>query len=301
MAWALLRGLGLDRLGHPLVALVAFTPYVTATALVPVLVALLLGRRAVALVALAAAIVLAAAVVPRALGGPPDAARGPRLTVMTSNQFVGRADPRAVVRLVRERGVDVLSLQEVTPASLRRLDAAGVRELLPHRVVDVGGARGGNGSALLARRRLRPLRVPPGGNAQPAALLRVRRAPPVRVQAVHPFPPIDRGEVAAWRADLARLPAAGAAGALGILAGDFNATLDHRELREVLDRGYADAADSLGDGLASTWSARPPFTRLTIDHVLADERITPLAVSVHTLPGTDHRAVVAELALPAAG
>ena len=37
---------------------------------------------------------------------------------------------------------------------------------------------------------------------------------------------------------------------------------------------------------------------VTIDHVLADARIGVRAVSVHTIPGTDHRAVFAELVLP---
>ncbi len=301
MAWALLRGLGLDRLGHPLVALVAFTPYVAATAPLPVLAALVLRRRVVAFVALAAGLVLAAALVPRVLGGSPDAPAGPRLTVMSSNQFLGNAEPAAVVALVRERRVDVLSLLELSREALGRLDAAGLRELLPHRVVDAGPEREGNGSAVLAARPLRRVPVPPGGMAQPAALVRVPGAPPVRVQAVHPLPPIDRAKLAAWRADLRRLPPAGGTRTLGVLAGDFNATLDHHELRRLLAAGYDDAAEALGEGLVPTWPTGRRLGRLTIDHVLADERVTPVRFTVHTLPGTDHRAVVADLALPAAG
>jgi hypothetical protein len=37
-----------------------------------------------------------------------------------------------------------------------------------------------------------------------------------------------------------------------------------------------------------------------IDHVLADKRVGVRTVSVHTIPGTDHRAVFAELVLPVA-
>ena len=40
---------------------------------------------------------------------------------------------------------------------------------------------------------------------------------------------------------------------------------------------------------------------MTIDHVLADERIGVRAVSVHSIPGTDHRAVFAVLRLPSEG
>ena len=60
----------------------------------------------------------------------------------------------------------------------------------------------------------------------------------------------------------------------------------------------ADVADALGAGLRPTWPADRRLGRLTIDHVLADERIAPRALTVHTLPRTDHRALVAELALP---
>jgi endonuclease/exonuclease/phosphatase family metal-dependent hydrolase len=50
-----------------------------------------------------------------------------------------------------------------------------------------------------------------------------------------------------------------------------------------------------------TW----PFTgygripRVTLDHVLADRRIRVRAVAAHRIPGSDHRALYAELILPA--
>ncbi|HET6506635.1 MAG TPA: hypothetical protein VFG42_07590 [Baekduia sp.] len=40
----------------------------------------------------------------------------------------------------------------------------------------------------------------------------------------------------------------------------------------------------------------PPF--MAIDHVLVDPRMRADAVSVHTIPDTDHRAVVATLIVP---
>lgn len=55
-------------------------------------------------------------------------------------------------------------------------------------------------------------------------------------------------------------------------------------------------------GLARRESTRrfrhfPPA--VTIDHVLADQRIGIGDVSVHEIPGSDHRAVFAELIVPA--
>lgn len=116
----------------------AFTPYAAATACIPVLLALTLRAWIVSGVALAAGLALALAVLPRAIDGPHVAGPrdpGRRLVVMTSNQLVGHGDARTIVRLVREHHVDVLSLQELTPEAVTRLDAAGIRRLLPGRAL----------------------------------------------------------------------------------------------------------------------------------------------------------------------
>jgi endonuclease/exonuclease/phosphatase family metal-dependent hydrolase len=86
-----------------------------------------------------------------------------------------------------------------------------------------------------------------------------------------------------------------------ILAGDFNATLDHAQFRRLLRRGYADAASQDGNGLSPTWGPQPGRrpALLAIDHVLTDRRCAILSTSAHVLPGSDHRALYAELRLPA--
>ena len=131
-----------------------------------------------------------------------------------------------------------------------------------------------------------------------AAAMRVPRGPTVQLLAVHPAAP-DPGSVGAWDNDLNALPDAEPRGRIRILAGDFNATLDHAQLRRLIDTGYEDAASVVGAGLHGTWpEGRRIPPAVVIDHVLADRRVGVRAVSVHTIPGTDHRAVVAELALP---
>ncbi|HLM31474.1 MAG TPA: endonuclease/exonuclease/phosphatase family protein [Solirubrobacterales bacterium] len=102
-----------------------------------------------------------------------------------------------------------------------------------------------------------------------------------------------------WESDIEALPGAVEA-PLRVLLGDFNATLDQEAFRDLLDRGYADVGSTLGDGLTPTWPTNRIFPPLvTIDHVLADERIGIDDYSVHDIPGSDHRAVFAELTLPA--
>ena len=289
--WAVGRTFGLDRV-HPLVAIVAFTPYAALTAPIAIVVALALRRWLVALVALVAAVLLAVAVVPRGLGSAEEpVSDAPGLTVMTSNLYGGRADPERVVDLVRRHRVDVLVLQELTPEVLARLDRAGLRSVLRHRSVEA--LPGGAGNGILSRypvRRAQPWERP----REPAVDVDVPSLDaPVRVRVVHPFPPLRRGSAHNWRGDLLDLPSAPSGPA--VIAGDFNATLDHQALRSVLDRGWQDAAAAVGEGWRAPWPVGRRVLGLAIDHVLASRALTVRGVSLHEIPGTDHRAVIARL------
>jgi endonuclease/exonuclease/phosphatase family metal-dependent hydrolase len=134
--------------------------------------------------------------------------------------------------------------------------------------------------------------------AQPTAVLELPGGEAVDLACVHPHPPKppwSRG-VARWRQELAVLPPPG--DLPRVVAGDFNATLDHALFRGVLRLGYADAALQAGNALAPTWGPAGRLALITIDHVLVDRRCAVLASSVHAVPGSDHRAVYAEVRLP---
>ena len=299
-AWAVVRLFGLER-GYPFVPLVAYTPYVAACAVVPLVVAVALRRWVAASVAFAVLTLFAAFVLPRAFsdrGGEP--ASGKRLRVMTANIELGGADLGELVRLVRRNRIDVLSVQELTPAAANALRREGLHEMLPERVL--APAPRSTGGGLYSRYRLRRLPELKGGSTtfeMPAARMRVPSVGAIELVAVHPNPPVDGDATAQWRSDLRALPRADPGGTLRVLPGDFNATLDHDELREILDSGYVDAADRAGKGLIPTWpTGRRIPPPVTIDHVLADQRIGVGDVSIHSLEGSDHRPVSAELALP---
>ncbi|MEH1014538.1 endonuclease/exonuclease/phosphatase family protein [Micromonospora sp. CPCC 206060] len=285
----------------PLVQLLAFTPYVAASTPLAVLLALALRRWWPAGVATLTALALIGVVVPRVVPDRAWETTGPLLRVLTANLLKGGADPAHLVGLVRTHRVDVLAVQEFTATAAAELDRAGLATLLPHR--HLNPETGTTGSGIYARFPLRDggMRRNPGfGFSQAYATLTVDGAPPVLVESVHPAAPYAVSVVDDWRTDLAAQPPATPDGPLRILAGDFNATLDHAPLRALLDTGYVDAADAAGAGLVGTWGPYDgdPIPPVTIDHVLVDRRILVRTVSVHGLPGSDHRAVLAELRIP---
>jgi hypothetical protein len=131
------------------------------------------------------------------------------------------------VALVRDHQVDLLAVQEYTPAARTGLAAAGLDTLLTyHEAYPLGGV---GGSALYAR-----FPLSDGG-------FRGTRFS------------FNAGNLGCWWAGLASEPAATPNGALRILIGDFNATLDHVALRRLLATGYRDAASVVGTGLTPTW------------------------------------------------
>ncbi len=300
--WAAARLAGADRARFAeawAVPLLSFTPQVTAGGWASALLLRGTGPAAAAAVASAA---LTAAVAPRAVSSRQPPAAGPVLRVVTANLLAGRAVAEVVVELVSRTHADVLFLQELTGRASAGLRRAGLEDLLPHRVtqpVPDGRLR----SAIYARY---PLAsgppAAPGSAARCTARLDLPSGQFAQLACIHaapPRPPWSRTATARWRHQLSALPAAG--DSPRILAGDFNATPDHAQFRRLLRRGYADAASQVGNGLVQTWGPQPDrrLALLAIDHVLIDRRCAALATSAHPLTGSDHRALFAELRLPA--
>jgi endonuclease/exonuclease/phosphatase family metal-dependent hydrolase len=300
--WVLARLIGLDGF-TPGAQLIAFTPYAAAAALIPVALALVTREWWAAGVAALACLTLAACVLPRAIGSP-STMDGVSLTVMSVNMLEGGADTGAIVDLVRTQQVDVLAMQEYTPSALRRLAAAGLGQILPYAQTEP--VQDTRGSALYSRYPLTDtgstLNI--GGFYQAHGTVQVPGAQPVAVESVHPLAPAEPDMVALWQQDLRDEKPAPTAGTPQILAGDFNSTLDHSELRHLIGTGYHDAAATVGKGLTPTWPYHGPRAAITpkvaIDHVLVDSRIGVKDFNAFTIPDSDHRAIVTRLTLPAA-
>jgi endonuclease/exonuclease/phosphatase (EEP) superfamily protein YafD len=292
--WALARTAGLER-GPLLVQVTAFTPYAAVLSTIPVVVALLARNRWAAAVAGLACLALAVGVLPRAIGSRwTGTGTEARLTVMSVNLRLGQADPASIVDLVRTRDVDVLTLQEYTPAAEAALAEAGLTALLPYwerQPVDRAA-----GSAVYSR-------LPPSdvglvhGWFYQARLVVDVGGQAVTVESVHPPPPVSQSGPA-WAEGLRGQTPASEPG-LRVLAGDFNATLDHAELRRLVGTGYRDAADTVGAGLVPTWPYYGPrlsvTPKVTIDHILVNGSIQVGGFTAVTVPQTDHRAIIATL------
>ncbi|XVU30457.1 endonuclease/exonuclease/phosphatase family protein [Actinoplanes sp. CA-054009] len=299
VVWAAVRVSGWSP--GPAVVLLPFTPYAAIGSLLVLVVVVAMRRWRAVVVAGVASAVLVGCVVGRVV---PDRDRGPRdgvaLTILSANLRAGQADPEAVVRRVRDEGAGVLVLQEYSTTGQAALAEAGLGELMPYSSIApqrAGDPFGTTGSAVYSRFPLtgRGFRLNYGGFQQAYATVTPPGAKPVVVESVHPAAPHSLDVLDDWRRDLRDQPGPGR-----ILAGDFNATLDHKQLRDLLGRGFRDAAATLGQGWVPSWGpyAERTIPPITIDHVLVDRTIGIGRFAAYDLPGSDHRMVLAAVVLP---
>ncbi len=236
----------------------------------------------------------AALLAPAYLGS--HASGDPDLVVMSSNLRLGLGDTAEVVRLAEVESVDVVVLQEVTPQAMPGL--LEMRSTFPY--VAGGAAPGAFGTVVFSRHPLEQvsqLRVTKGGWQ-----MRVAAPTPYWLVAVHTSQPYTA--FASWRPDHDALYAAveRLRGPV-VVAGDFNATLDHGPMRRLLGLGLSDAARVSNAGWQPTWpvdesSGRPrPFGLglMTLDHVLTSADFEAVSTRTHRIPGSDHRTLVAGL------
>jgi endonuclease/exonuclease/phosphatase (EEP) superfamily protein YafD len=294
--WALVRVFGLEA-GYPAVPVVTYTLFVLPVAVLATAVALALRQWIPAALAAAAAVALAAVIAPRALGGP-DSFSGMPVRVMSANVLRGSGDAEILVANAREHRVDLLCVQELTPEFAAQLDGLGITRLLPHRVLSV--QEGVSGSGIYARYPLR--RIPLADEASSSASASVAPGIAIEASSIHTLPvPASPSGVDGWGEALRQLPDASVDGPIRVLAGDFNATLDQSEFRDLLGRGYHDAGERMGEGLTPTWPeirGQNRYLPVTIDHVLYDrDRVGVTDYAVLDLPGSDHRTVFAALVL----
>ncbi|WP_367323629.1 endonuclease/exonuclease/phosphatase family protein [Streptomyces sp. HUAS ZL42] len=226
-------------------------------------------------------------------------AQAPVLRVATLNANVGAEDASALVRLVETERIDVLAVQQLPSAGIAELTEAGLDKLLPYHELHPE-----YDSSIYSRIPLSHGGVLQADTAWPQTTADVTvGGRTVRLVAVHTFYPL--GNAKRWTRDMSALTSAARhSGPDTVFLGDFNATLDHAPMRDLLESGLTDTHAELGHGWARTWPVGKPLVppMVQLDHVLHGSGMAGVSVSERTVPGTDHRAVVATLAvLPATG
>jgi endonuclease/exonuclease/phosphatase (EEP) superfamily protein YafD len=226
---------------------------------------------------------------------------GVNVRAMTANLMLGRARADTFVESARARA-DLLAVQELTSDELNRLSTAGLDTAFPHRVVHPGP--GASGLGLWSKFPISETR-PIDGYRTTVLAVKIQIPGVARDPAVVVAHPRNPWYVHDWHHDISRLPATlsdvdkWAGGGAVIVAGDFNTTRDMRAFRNLLQHGYRDAAEQAGSGLTATFPGHMPWTPpiLAIDHLLT-LRCTATTAYTISIPGTDHRALVATIDIP---
>ena len=219
--------------------------------------------------------------------------------VFTLNLDAGSADPNDVVAAAVTSGADIVVLQEVAPSTLARMEQAGLGTAFPHRAGQPisDGAFGtmvfstaALGDATYLGTTQSSVQVQVGLPGHQVWLLAVAVPPPAS------------GSPEAWLADLEQLTATVGQVHPAIVAGDFEASFEHGPFAGLLDAGLRDVGERANAGWQLTWPMeRSRFgvklPRMTQpDHVLIGSALAALDQDLITVLGSDHRAVLAEVA-----
>ena len=281
----------------PAVAAVSLLPVLLAAALPVLVVALALRHRALAVAAAALCLVWGVLYVPELGDGPRPTPPGwSTVRVVSANVLWSNPRLEAAVDEILAADPDVVVLQEVTDDHEAALDELGLAEAYPYRMDTP--RRWGAGSLVLSRLPLEDARVlEVGGREMPAATL-VTANGPVDLVAVHATPPLIRQPE--WRRELSDLEALVRSSPRPLLVGDFNATADHKAFRDLLAAGVEDGQRVAGTGWGATWPSDDglvPEPLLRIDHVLAGDGLQVTSLRLGDGPGSDHRPLIAEVAV----
>ncbi|MEV4639867.1 endonuclease/exonuclease/phosphatase family protein [Actinoplanes sp. NPDC049548] len=303
VATVLLYGLVLLRLLRPeglavLVCATAVADWCTLAAVPLAGVAALLRQPALATVLAVPAVVQVgrlARILLRNRRGPDPA--GPRFRLVTANVLVSNPAMEELAAELAALEADVCCLQEVTDEHLAAIKSAGLLDAYPHTVLDP--RPGYHGSVILSRHPLADAaQIDVAGGPMTRADLRLPGGM-LRVVNVHTEAPMNRVKLAAWRRQLRALAEMTAPTGAGlVLAGDFNATADHRSMAALLRGPLRDAYDEAGSGHGATWPRwrRPMPALLRLDHVLVSPGLAVRGARVETSAGSDHRRLVVDLA-----
>jgi endonuclease/exonuclease/phosphatase (EEP) superfamily protein YafD len=276
------------------------TPWLWPPALVALAIGLWRGRPLLAVVAAATSGVLLTSAV-AGLGLPTrsrPAGPLPTVRLFTANVHDANPDMGPIAEELAAVAPDLVALQELDPDGAERLARSGVLDRFPYSVTETRW--GASGIALWSRFPLVDARVEDVQGRPFIAATAMVGTHRLRLYTVHMVAPLRGDDRVQWQDQLRRVgeEVRAASGPL-VVAGDFNATRYHPSFRRLLREGLRDAHEQRGRGWAATWPRGrrllPPMLRL--DHVLVSPGLAVQAIREGVGEGSDHRPVIADLAL----
>lgn len=310
-AWAATAILGLIAVGRlvhlddaiewPYSGINAFTPLVYLPAYASLAVAFAFRRNLLMIVSGLLVVVHLFWTVPEILPGDTEAAppESARLRVMSANLLYHNDRAGRIGEQIRAENPDVLVLVEVSPLTLDAVRSSGA--LSGYHYSEVRPEEGAFGSAVFSRFPLSNAYAPEvAGQASLRVTVELDEGRRFVMYAVHTVSPTQSDFTDRWRTQLDTLRRENEESDLPmIMAGDFNATRDHRPFRRLTSSGMRDAHDVIGAGWTPTWNANtlvlPPTLR--IDHVLASPTFAVTGYRVGSEFGSDHKPVTVDLAM----
>jgi endonuclease/exonuclease/phosphatase (EEP) superfamily protein YafD len=243
----------------------------------------------------------------RGIGNLGFATAAPRsVTVLAWNTLGDAPGADAIAALAIDSGADVVALPETTLATGQAVaDAMGLggRPMQAFTIAfdQISKARS---TTLLISDALGPYVVDaaePNSSVLPTVIARPADGDGPTIMSVHLVAPIP-GELGHWSDDLDWLAAA-CTDESTIIAGDFNATLDHFAGLASADGATigkcVDAANATDNGAVGTWpTALPALVGAPIDHIMATANWSVTGMRVlenYDKYGSDHRPVLAQL------
>jgi endonuclease/exonuclease/phosphatase (EEP) superfamily protein YafD len=236
-------------------------------------------------------------------GVPAGALTAPRIRVITANVFNENSDLESYLIELRESRPDIVVVQEFTSRTEQLARELGLERELPYTVLDPRDPPATDGNAIYSRYALSEIAIdldPPMIRATVDV-----RGQRLRIFAIHPLPPGRTLDLPRWNREYRKIVAlADAEPGRLIIAGDFNATQHNRWHRDLTRGRLADAHRQCGRGSATTWpGARFSLASLfwpggvRVDHILISDEMRCLEIREGRGAGSDHRPVIADIAI----
>ena len=217
--------------------------------------------------------------------------------IFNANLFASNATPQGIIDELLASDADCVTLQELSPRWQRLLEQQGVFDRYPHKMMLP--VSNNFGLALLSKTPLEDEQIVfTEGVPVMLATVRVDEAP-LRICVWHPVPPAGLTIWRTWTRQYAWLfetikdisqPL--------VIVGDFNATQYSQQLQRLEAAEFCSAHKLCGRGTSTTYpNGNPPFMPIRIDHLFLSPGVTCLDIREGIGLGSDHRPLIAEIAL----